>query len=489
MPVAALVTATSVDAAPPIRISAANPVPACVTPERLMTFLEARNETLNPRYRDIARWYKYWGERFAIRWDYAFYQMAIETNYLKYRRGDGRRGDVHEKQNNFAGIGATGGGVAGDRFPDIKTGVEAQFQHLIAYSGEHVANPVARRTRENQDEIIAKSRRLKRAVTFGDLARRWAADRHYAQSIDVVADQFRTSHCNKSVADNSAARVVPASSKTRLPFTKPSRLGGPELQRLAGPADDLPWAEAQAADQIPEQIPDRAQASASPGDPPRKKKLPVRTIWSRDGRADLPTDGANTKAAIEPPSRTTDKPQRGDNVQAVAPPLAAASDPIVPQPVPAAPTPPAALNPVAAVPAKDDLPVLPAFRIAPHDPEPSRLGGPVPQLLRPPEVAERAPEPRVRFKEVIGIGDAGATEAPPLHPCRIVTASYGGPKTLLVRTGLARETRLTALGILEGFEKSMFETYAKANGGGEIVGEYASKDEALADARANCPGG
>ena len=72
--------------------------------------------------------------------------------------------------------------------------------------------------------------------------------------------------------------------------------------------------------------------------------------------------------------------------------------------------------------------------------------------------------------------------------CRVLAASYGGKKTLLVRTAMAGETLYTALTVLDGFEKSMFDIYAKANApGAEIVGEYPSKDEALADARANCP--
>ena len=79
-------------------------------------------------------------------------------------------------------------------------------------------------------------------------------------------------------------------------------------------------------------------------------------------------------------------------------------------------------------------------------------------------------------------------------PCRVLTASYGGKKTLLVRTAFAGETRYTALTVLEGFEKSMFDVYTKANAhpnepDAEIVGEYPTKDEALADARVNCPGG
>ena len=127
---------------PSIRTSETSTVPACVTPARLMAFLAARNETLDPRYADIAKLYKQHGERYRVRWDYAFFQMVVETNALKFRRGDGNPGDVKPKQNNFAGLGTTGGGVPGDSYPDVSTGVLAQIQHLVAYSGEKVDRPV-----------------------------------------------------------------------------------------------------------------------------------------------------------------------------------------------------------------------------------------------------------------------------------------------------------------------------------------------------------
>ena len=89
--------------------------------------------------------------------------MLLETNYLSYKTGSGRWGDVDPKQNNFAGIGTTGGGVPGDSFPDVSSGVLAQMQHLVAYSGERVANPLAPRTREKQDDIIELSLALRTA--------------------------------------------------------------------------------------------------------------------------------------------------------------------------------------------------------------------------------------------------------------------------------------------------------------------------------------
>ena len=122
---------------PEIRVSAANSVPQCVTPDRLMRYLADRNPRLDARYRDIAALYQQHGEALGIRWDYAFFQMVLETNSLLFT------GDVKAKQNNFAGLGATGGGVPGESFANVSTGVLAQLQHLVAYSGQKVEAPVA----------------------------------------------------------------------------------------------------------------------------------------------------------------------------------------------------------------------------------------------------------------------------------------------------------------------------------------------------------
>ncbi len=238
-----LLWTSEIEAAPAIRSGGDNPVPRCVTPERLMAFLTERNTRLDPRYQNIARLYRYYGEGWRVRWDYAFFQMAIETNFLSFRRGDGHRGDVSETQNNFAGIGATGGGVHGERFPDVATGVHAQIQHLVAYSGERLVAPIARRTRDRQDDIIDESRRLGRPVTFADLARRWATDRAYGRSIDYIAGLYRARFCSEPEAQAAEDFRVPAPQPARRerkwPFPPPSGLGGPkpdkQPDKLAGP--------------------------------------------------------------------------------------------------------------------------------------------------------------------------------------------------------------------------------------------------------------
>ena len=85
------------------------------------------------------------GDDLKIRWDIAFFQMMLETGNLTFK------GDVSAKQNNFAGMGATGNHVPGESFPDVATGVKAHLQHLLLYAGVHLDNPVAERTRKVQE--------------------------------------------------------------------------------------------------------------------------------------------------------------------------------------------------------------------------------------------------------------------------------------------------------------------------------------------------
>ena len=313
--------AGAAEAAPPdIRTSATNRVPACVTPEKLDAFIRSRNPAPLAKFAGIGAIYRKHGETYRVRWDYAFYQMVIETNYLLYKRADGNQGDVSPRQNNFAGIGATGGGVPGDTYRDVSTGVLAQIQHLVAYSGERVDNPVAPRTRDRQDDIIAQSVKLRRPVTFADLRKRWAADPHYARSIEAIADRFKEQFC---------------------------RTG--------------------------EQIADAAPALVAPPQPA------ARTL--RPQPATSPTTTALATAVPSAPARTT-----------------------------------------------------------------------------------------------------GAT-------CRVLSASYGGSKTVLIRAETAGETSFTALTVPDGSERTLIDAYVRSRApGGHTIGEFAGLDPALRRARELCPG-
>ena len=65
-----------------------------------------------------------------VRGDVAFAQSCKETNFFAYT------GDVDYSQNNFAGIGATGGGEKGCVFETIEIGILAQAQHLKSYASK-----------------------------------------------------------------------------------------------------------------------------------------------------------------------------------------------------------------------------------------------------------------------------------------------------------------------------------------------------------------
>lgn len=86
---------------------------------------------------ELARMFIEEGETEGVRGDVAFAQSLHETGYFKYG------GIVTPEMNNFAGIGALNGNATGQAasFPDPRTGVRAQIQHLKAYaSTEALAN-------------------------------------------------------------------------------------------------------------------------------------------------------------------------------------------------------------------------------------------------------------------------------------------------------------------------------------------------------------
>ena len=72
----------------------------------------------------------------GVRAEVAFTQTMKETGWLQYG------GSVKIEQNNFAGIGAVDHDPAGSSawFPDVRTGVRAQIQHLKAYASTNALN-------------------------------------------------------------------------------------------------------------------------------------------------------------------------------------------------------------------------------------------------------------------------------------------------------------------------------------------------------------
>ncbi len=70
----------------------------------------------------------------GVRPEVVWAQVMWETGWLQMG------GDVKLSQYNFAGLGATGNGVAGAGFPDVRTGIRAQVQHLKCYASTDELN-------------------------------------------------------------------------------------------------------------------------------------------------------------------------------------------------------------------------------------------------------------------------------------------------------------------------------------------------------------
>lgn len=70
----------------------------------------------------------------GVRGEVVFEQTMLETGWLQYG------GDSGISQYNFAGLGTTGGGVQGVSYPDVRTGIRAQVQHLKAYACDEALN-------------------------------------------------------------------------------------------------------------------------------------------------------------------------------------------------------------------------------------------------------------------------------------------------------------------------------------------------------------
>lgn len=83
----------------------------------------------------------------GVRPEVAFAQTMKETGFLQYG------GDASIEQFNFAGLGTTGGGVPGNSYPDVQTGIRAQIQHLKAYA---TTDPLAQECVDDRYEYVKK---------------------------------------------------------------------------------------------------------------------------------------------------------------------------------------------------------------------------------------------------------------------------------------------------------------------------------------------
>jgi len=460
----AAVSATGASAAgpdlPEIMAGPDNAVPQCVTPGRLMVFLKQRNPELNARYDGIATQYMRFGEQFGVRWDYAFYQMVVETGALSYWRGN-RHGDVKPEQNNFAGLGATGGGERGESFKDIESGVRAHIEHILLYAGRPVANPVAERTRKVHEWglLTAWQRSFKRPITYADLATRWApGSRAYVGMLDTVADRFQADVCRTpdprpQLVQEARALVAgggatgngsPAAEGSTTPSVL--ALGKELMQRVFDPKTD------------PNQ--GRSALGAPPADPPppasAAQSAPYKILNAPSAEAQPPQASTAAPAAGTTTARPSAAPDTTSApgatlTRSIAADMGARS-------TEAAAT-AAVMAPKAGIGDKASA----RFALAGTAATAAAKAKALPETAVPPAANQK---------------------------CRVWTASYGGQKSMIIRSVVDQVVNFTVLDVNAGQETREAEAFISAYAkNGKIAGEYANQAQALDKAFELCPEG
>ena len=143
------------------------------TEVQLQIFLRNNNENALVQFPDIPKLYREEAIIEGVNHDLAFCQMCLETGFLRFG------GDIKPQHNNFAGLGAIGGGSEAASFPSARIGVRAHIQHLKAYAS---LEPLV------QQEVDPRFRFVTRGVapSIDQLSGRWSADLDYGTKIKAL---------------------------------------------------------------------------------------------------------------------------------------------------------------------------------------------------------------------------------------------------------------------------------------------------------------
>ena len=134
----------------------------------------------------LTRYYIEEGAAEGVSGDIAFVQAILETAWFRYPD----TGQVRASYNNFGGMGACDGGTCTvAKFPDARTGVRAQIQHLRAYSDptvtkSNLANPLV----SPRFDLVSPKGRAPLWEDYGGVDPRyggvnWASDPLYSDKI------------------------------------------------------------------------------------------------------------------------------------------------------------------------------------------------------------------------------------------------------------------------------------------------------------------
>ncbi len=142
-------------------------------PSDYEVFLKQVNPEGLQKFPDIAQLYQEEAAIEGINPDVAFTQALLEANFF------GFSGWLEPAQNNFGGLGSTGGSSEFASFPSARIGVRAHIQHLKAYANEE---PLV------QEVVDPRFRFVTRGVAprVEQLSRRWSAETEYGEKILAI---------------------------------------------------------------------------------------------------------------------------------------------------------------------------------------------------------------------------------------------------------------------------------------------------------------
>lgn len=130
------------------------------------------------------------GSAEGVTGDVAFVQSVVETGWFRFA------GSVPASYNNFAGIGATDTNPSPAIFPDARTGVRAQIQHLRAYADPAATSctvpPLHNPCVDPRFDLVVPKGK---APTWNQMGNgNWATATTYANSILTLYDEARAFH-------------------------------------------------------------------------------------------------------------------------------------------------------------------------------------------------------------------------------------------------------------------------------------------------------
>ena len=174
------------------------------TPEQMVNFINRRNPNpkLNCTVKQLVHLYYFEAGREGIRPDIALCQAIKETGTWGYG------GDVIPEQNNFCGLGTTGGGVKGEFFATPQLGARAHIQHLLSYASKRppkveIVDPRYELIKKFRPQIFGK------LTKWTELNGVWAVPgNHYGEDILNLWMQAQTPDASDAAMDAADLKIL-----------------------------------------------------------------------------------------------------------------------------------------------------------------------------------------------------------------------------------------------------------------------------------------